>query len=130
MTPRKDRIRLDVLIFERGFAGSREKAQAMILAGEVLVNGAVAAKAGQPVARDAVLEIHSRIQKYVSRGGFKLEGALQDFLVATDGKVCLDLGSSNGGITDCLLQYGSNRGFAVNVNVDPLDWNVLNDFRV
>jgi len=70
MTPRKDRIRLDVLIFERGLAGSREKAQAMILAGEVLVNGAAAAKAGQAVARDAVIEIHSRIQKYVSRGGF------------------------------------------------------------
>jgi len=130
MTPRKDRIRLDVLIFERGFASSREKAQAMILAGEVLVNGAAAAKAGQPVARDAVLEIHSRIQKYVSRGGFKLEGALQDFSVATDGKVCLDLGSSNGGFTDCLLQYGASRVYAVDVNVDQLDWKLLQDSRV
>ena len=78
MTLRKERTRLDVLIFERGLAASREKAQAMILAGEVLVNGVAAAKAGQPIARDAAIEIRSRIQKYVSRGGFKLEGALRE----------------------------------------------------
>src|SRR5437660_11750234 len=124
MTPRKDRTRLDVLIFERGLAGSREKAQAMILAGEVLVNGAAAAKAGQAVARDAVIAIHSRIQKYVSRGGFKLEGALRDFSVDPAGKVCLDLGSSNGGFTDCLLQHGASRVYAVDVNVDQLDWKL------
>ena len=130
MTSRKDRIRLDVLIFERGLAGSREKAQAMILAGEVLVNGTAAAKAGQAVVRDAVIEIHSRIQKYVGRGGFKLEGALQDFSVDPAGKVCLDLGSSNGGFTDCLLQYGASRVYAVDVNVDQLDWKLLQDSRV
>src|SRR3989441_9290339 len=129
MTPRKDRIRLDVLIFERGFASSREKAQAMILAGEVLVNGAAAAKAGQAVARDAVIEIHSRIQKYVSRGGFKLEGALQDFSVDPAGKVCLDHGSSNGGVKDFLLQYGARRGYAVDVNVDQLHWKLLPNLR-
>src|SRR5215469_5864476 len=97
MTTAKNRTRLDVLIFERGLAPSREKAQAMILAGEVVVNGAIAAKAGQGVARDAAVEIHSRIQKYVSRGGFKLEGALRDFAVDASGRICLDLGSSNGG---------------------------------
>src|SRR2546428_13846656 len=99
----------------------------MILGGEVLVNGAAAAKAGQAVARDAVIEIHSRIQKYVSRGGFKLEGALQDFSVDPAGKVCLDLGSSNGGVSDCLLQYGGSRGYAVDVNVDQVDWKLLQE---
>ena len=130
MKPRKDRTRLDVLIFERGLAGSREKAQAMILAGEVLVNGAVAAKAGQAVAPDAAIEIHSRMQKYVSRGGFKLEGALQDFSVDPAARICLDLGSSNGGFTDCLLQRGASRVYAVDVNVDQLDWKLQQDFRV
>jgi len=130
MSARKDRARLDVLIFERGLASSRERAQAMILAGEVLVNGAKAAKAGQAVARDAAIEICSRIQKYVSRGGFKLEGALQDFSVDPLGKICLDLGSSNGGFTDCLLQHGANRVYAVDVNVDQLDWKLQRDSRV
>ena len=130
MTPRKDRIRLDVLIFERGLAGSREKAQAMILAGEVLVNGTAAAKAGQAVVRDAVIEIHSRIQKYVSRGGFKLEGALQDFSVDPAGKVCLDLGSSNGGFTDCLLQYHARQVHAFDVGKGQIAWKLRSDPRV
>src|ERR1700745_3317155 len=101
MTLRKERVRLDVLIVERGLAPSREKAQAMILAGEVLVNGNAAGKSGPPVAHDGQVEVHSRLQKYASRGGFKLEGALDDFAVAATGRVCLDLGSSNGGFTDC-----------------------------
>src|SRR5437763_3502969 len=130
MTLRKERTRLDVLIFERGLAASREKAQAMILAGEVLVNGVAAAKAGQAVARDAAIEIRSRIQRYVSRGGFKLEGALRDFAVDAAGKTCLDLGSSNGGFTDCLLQNGAARVYAVDVNVDQLDWKLQQDARV
>jgi 23S rRNA (cytidine1920-2'-O)/16S rRNA (cytidine1409-2'-O)-methyltransferase len=130
MTPRKERSRLDVLIVERGLARSREKAQAMILAGEVLVNGVAAGKAGQPVAQDATIEIHSRIQKYVSRGGFKLEGALEDFAVTPAGRVCLDLGSSNGGFTDCLLQQGAARVYAVDVNIDQLDWKLQQDVRV
>ena len=121
MAIKKKRVRLDVLIFEGGLAASREKAQAMILAGEVLVNGTTAAKAGQSVSRDAVIEIHSRIQKYVSRGGFKLEGALEDFAIEPAGQICLDLGSSNGGFTDCLLQRGATRVYA-DVNVDQLDW--------
>jgi len=130
MTTRKDRARLDVLIVERGLAPSREKAQAMILAGEVRVNGMAAAKAGQAVAQDASIEIHSRIQKYVSRGGFKLEGALKDFGVEVRGKICLDLGASNGGFTDCLLQNGAARVYAVDVNVDQLDWKLRQDTRV
>src|SRR5258708_10079633 len=130
MTAGKNRTRLDVLMVERGLAPSREKAQAMILAGEVLVNGAAAGKAGQPVAHDAVVEVHSRLQKYVSRGGFKLEGALDDFAVAVAGRVCLDLGSSNGGFTDCLLQRGATRVYAVDVNIDQLDWKLQQDARV
>jgi 23S rRNA (cytidine1920-2'-O)/16S rRNA (cytidine1409-2'-O)-methyltransferase len=130
MTLRKERVRLDVLVYERGLAASREKAQAMILAGEVLLNGVAAAKAGQPVLRDAVIEVNSRIQKYVSRGGFKLEGALRDFSLDVMGRVCLDLGSSNGGFTDCLLQHGATRVYAVDVNVEQLDWKLLQDARV
>ena len=126
----KNRTRLDVLILERGLAPSREKAQAMILAGEVLVNGSKAGKAGQPVTADAQIEIRSRIQKYVSRGGFKLEGALEDFSVDPAGKVGLDLGSSNGGFTDCLLQRGAARVYAVDVSVDQLDWKLQQDARV
>ena len=107
MTTRKERARLDVLVFERGLAASREKAQSMILAGEVLVNGVAAAKAGQAVMRDAMIQVNSRMQKYVSRGGFKLEGALRDFSLEVAGRICLDLGSSNGGFTDCLLLLAS-----------------------
>jgi 23S rRNA (cytidine1920-2'-O)/16S rRNA (cytidine1409-2'-O)-methyltransferase len=130
MSAHKDRSRLDVLLFERGLAPSREKAQAMILAGEVRVNGVAAKKAGQGVARDAAIEIHSRIQKYVSRGGFKLEGALRDFSVDAAARICLDVGSSNGGFTDCLLQHGARCVHAVDVNVDQLDWKLQRDPRV
>ncbi len=130
MTSRKERARLDVLVFERGLAASREKAQAMILAGEVLVNGVAAAKAGQAVMRDAMIQVNSRIQKYVSRGGFKLEGALRDFSLEVTAKICLDLGSSNGGFTDCLLQHGAARVYAVDVNVEQLDWKLQQDARV
>jgi len=102
----------------------------MILAGEVRVNGVPAKKAGQSVAREAVIEIHSRIQKYVSRGGFKLEGALRDFAVDPGARICLDVGSSNGGFTDCLLQQGATRVYAVDVNVDQIDWKLQQDPRV
>jgi 23S rRNA (cytidine1920-2'-O)/16S rRNA (cytidine1409-2'-O)-methyltransferase len=127
---RSPKLRLDRVIVERGLAPSREKAQAMILAGEVLVNGVTATKAGHSVFEDTQIEIRSRRQKYVSRGGFKLEGALQDFSVDPTGKICLDLGSSNGGFTDCLLQHGAARVFAVDVNTDQLDWKLQLDPRV
>lgn len=130
MSAKKNRARLDVMLAERGLAPSREKAQAMILAGEVLVDGARAGKAGQAVASDARIEIHSRLQKYVSRGGFKLEGALDDFVVDPTLKICIDLGSSNGGFTDCLLQRGATRVYAVDVNIDQLDWKLQQDPRV
>jgi len=127
---RSAKLRLDKVIVERGLAPSREKAQAMILAGEVLVDGVTASKAGHSVSDDANIEIRSRLPKYVSRGGFKLEGALEDFRVDPTGKICLDLGSSNGGFTDCLLQHGAARVFAVDVNTDQLDWKLQQDSRV
>jgi 23S rRNA (cytidine1920-2'-O)/16S rRNA (cytidine1409-2'-O)-methyltransferase len=126
-TPRK---RLDVLLVERGLAESRQKAQAMILAGEVEVAGEKADKAGLPVEETAVVEVRSRLQKYVSRGGFKLEGALLDSKIRPPGRVCLDVGSSTGGFTDCLLQHGATRVYAVDVNTDQLAWKLREDSRV
>jgi 23S rRNA (cytidine1920-2'-O)/16S rRNA (cytidine1409-2'-O)-methyltransferase len=128
--PTSRKTRLDRLLVERALASTREKAQAMILAGEVLVNGNPITKSGHSVPDDAQIEIHSRLQKYVSRGGFKLESALQDFSIDPTGRTCLDLGSSNGGFTDCLLQHGAARVFAVDVNTDQLDWKLQQDSRV
>ena len=124
------RKRLDILLVERGLAATRQKAAAMILAGEVSVDGQLAAKAGAGVADTARLDVHSRLQKYASRGGLKLEGALEDFAVDASGKTCLDLGASNGGFTDCLLQHGATRVFAVDVNIDQLAWKLRQNERV
>ena len=124
------RKRLDLLLVERGLAGTPQKALALILAGEVQVNGAPAYKAGMPVTTDARIEITSRAQKFASRGGFKLEGALDDFSVDPAGRVCLDVGSSTGGFTDCLLQRGATRVYAVDVNVSQLAWKLQQDPRV
>jgi 23S rRNA (cytidine1920-2'-O)/16S rRNA (cytidine1409-2'-O)-methyltransferase len=130
MKPKSGRKRLDLLLVERGFADSSQKAMAMILAGEVQVDGQRAEKAGMPVAEDAQIEITSRLQKFVSRGGTKLEGALEDFAIAPAGCVCLDIGTSNGGFTDCLLQHGAARVYAVDVNVEQLDWKLTKNSRV
>jgi len=124
------RKRLDLLLLERGCADSPQKAMAMILAGEVLVDGQRVEKAGMPVGRDARIEIVSRLQKFVSRGGVKLEGALEDFAIDPAGSVGLDIGSSNGGFTDCLLQHGAERVYAVDVNVEQLDWKLRQNPRV
>jgi 23S rRNA (cytidine1920-2'-O)/16S rRNA (cytidine1409-2'-O)-methyltransferase len=130
MPPKSPRKRLDLALVERGLADSRQKAQAMILAGEVQIDGARADKAGQPVAQSALIEVHSRLQKYASRGGFKLEGALLDFSISVQEKICLDVGSSNGGFTDCLLQNGAARVYAVDVNIAQLAWKLREDPRV
>jgi len=119
-----------VLLVERGLAESRQKAQAMILAGEVEVEGVRAEKAGANIDETAQIGVNSRLQKYVSRGGFKLEGALEDFRVGVDGLVCLDVGSSTGGFADCLLQHGARRVYAVDVNTDQLAWKLHEDERV
>jgi 23S rRNA (cytidine1920-2'-O)/16S rRNA (cytidine1409-2'-O)-methyltransferase len=121
--------RLDRLMVERGLADSREKAQALIMAGEVRVNGQKAAKPGQPVGADAAIEVLAR-PPFVSRGGFKLAGALRHFGVDPTGKVCLDIGSSTGGFTDALLQAGAARVHCVDVGAGQLDWKLRNDPRV
>jgi len=122
--------RLDVLLVERGLAPSRERAQAILLAGQVRVNGVRAEKAGSQVATDARIEIAGETLRYASRGGLKLEGALEDFGVDPRDRICLDVGSSTGGFTDCLLQRGANKVYAVDVSVDQLDWKLRQDPRV
>jgi 23S rRNA (cytidine1920-2'-O)/16S rRNA (cytidine1409-2'-O)-methyltransferase len=130
MKPKAGRKRLDLLLVERGFADSPQKAMALILAGEIQVDGKLTDKAGFPVKKDARIEITSRVQKFVSRGGTKLEGALKDFAIEPAGCVCLDIGASNGGFTDCLLQLGAERVYALDVNVEQLDWKLTKDSRV
>jgi 23S rRNA (cytidine1920-2'-O)/16S rRNA (cytidine1409-2'-O)-methyltransferase len=124
------RGRLDRVLVERGLAESPQKAQAMILAGEIRVSGVTARSAGMQVAGDAQIEVSSRQQKYASRGGLKLEGALEDFSINPARKTCLDVGASTGGFTDCLLQHGAARVYAVDVNVSQLDWKLRQDPRV
>ncbi len=130
MKSKARRKRLDILLVERGLADSRQKALAMILAGEVQVDGSRAAKAGDAIAADARIEIFGRTLKFASRGGFKLEGALEDFSLNPTGCVCLDVGSSTGGFTDCLLQHGAERIYAVDVNIGQLAWKLQQDHRV
>ena len=130
MKPKAGRKRLDLLLVERGCAESAQKAMAMILAGEVQVDGQRVEKAGMPVEEDARIEIISRLQRFVSRGGTKLDGALEDFAIEPAGYVCLDIGASNGGFTDCLLQHGAERVYAVDVNVEQLDWKLSQNPRV
>jgi len=128
--PKSAKSRLDVLVVERGLAESREKAQAMILAGEVRVNGARSEKAGTRIASDAQIEISGHSAKYASRAGFKLEGALEDFAISANGKSCLDVGSSTGGFTDCLLQHGARHVYAVDVTPEQMIWRLQQDPRV
>ncbi len=119
-----------MLLVEHGLAETRERAQALLLAGAVRVDGQKAEKAGARVAADAAIEVTGTGLKYASRGGLKLEGALEDFGVSAAGKVCVDVGSSTGGFTDCLLQGGARRVYAVDVNTDQLAWKLRQDKRV
>jgi 23S rRNA (cytidine1920-2'-O)/16S rRNA (cytidine1409-2'-O)-methyltransferase len=123
------RLRIDQLLVERGLAESRQKAQALILAGQVMVDGQRAAKAGQAVAQDSRIELLAGLP-FVSRGGLKLQAALDHFKIDPAGRVCLDVGSSTGGFTDCLLQRGAARVYAVDVGKGQLDWKLRNDPRV
>ena len=126
--PHKER--LDVLIVERGLAPSRQRAQALLLAGQVRVNGVKADKAGAQVASDSLVEIAGETLRYASRAGVKLEGALEDFSLSPVDRVCMDVGSSTGGFTDCLLQNGARKVFAIDVTIDQLDWKLRQDPRV
>lgn len=122
--------RLDVLLVERGLAPSRERAQALLLAGQVRVNGQRAEKAGAQIAADARIETAGETLRYASRGGLKLEGALKDFDLSTRDKICADIGSSTGGFSDCLLQDGARKVYAVDVTIDQLEWKLRQDPRV
>jgi 23S rRNA (cytidine1920-2'-O)/16S rRNA (cytidine1409-2'-O)-methyltransferase len=124
------KTRLDRLLVDRGLAESRERAQAMILAGHVLVDEQRMEKCGAPVTENAEVRLLAQPAKYVSRGGVKLEGALEHFRIVTEGKICLDIGASTGGFTDCLLQKGAARVYAVDVGTNQLSWKLRSDPRV
>ena len=126
----KHKERLDVLLVSLGLAESRAKAQATIMAGEVYVNGQKADKAGMDVPLEAEVEVRGNVCPYVSRGGLKLEKALRDFGVDPTGYVCSDSGASTGGFTDCLLQQGARKVFAIDVGYGQLAWKIRSDPRV
>jgi 23S rRNA (cytidine1920-2'-O)/16S rRNA (cytidine1409-2'-O)-methyltransferase len=121
--------RLDRLLVERGLAPTREKAQALIMAGAVLVDGRKAAKPGQPVDAESRIEVLEQ-PPFVSRGGLKLAAAIAHFGIRVASRICLDIGASTGGFTDCLLQRGAARVHAVDVGAGQLDWKIRNDPRV
>lgn len=122
--------RLDVLLVEKGLIDSRQKAQALIMAGQVYVGGQKVDKAGAPTAEDAALEIRGGGMKYVSRGGYKLEKAMATWPITLEGKVCADIGASTGGFTDCMLQNGADKVYAVDVGYGQFAWKLRQDPRV
>jgi len=128
--PKIRKIRLDQLLLDRGLAESLPKAQALILAGEVSVDEARVDKPGTPISEAAAISVSSRVPKFASRAGQKLEGALDDFSINASDQICLDIGSSTGGFTDCLLQRGAARVYAVDVNIGQLAWKLQQDPRV
>ena len=124
------KIRLDKLLVERGLAASRERAQALILAGKVLVDDQKIEKAGAQVSEQCAIRLLSEDLKYVSRGGLKLERALEYWNIAVAGKVCLDVGASTGGFTDCLLQRGAAQVIAIDTGYGQMDFRLRQDTRV
>lgn len=122
--------RLDVLLVERGLAPSRQRAQAYILAGKVLVDDRPATKAGTRFDEEVAIRVKSPDHDFVSRGGLKLQGAIEAFQVPISGRIAADLGASTGGFTDCLLQHGAARVFAVDVGYGQLAWKIRQDDRV
>ena len=125
-----ERLRLDVLLVERGLAESRQRAAALILAGKVRVEGRKALKAGQRVAPDVEVEVLDPGEGYVSRGGFKLASALDTFSLQVVGLVAMDVGASTGGFTDCLLRRGAQKVYAIDVGYGQLAWQLRQDSRV
>lgn len=122
--------RLDILLVNRGLAASREKAKAIIMSGIVYVDGQKEDKAGSTFEETADIEVRGTTLKYVSRGGLKLEKAMEKFSVTPAGKVCMDIGASTGGFTDCMLQNGAVKVYAVDVGYGQLDWRLRQDSRV
>ena len=123
----KNKERLDVLLVNRGYFDSRAKAQAVIMSGDVYVDGQKADKAGASFDVEASIEVRGNVCPYVSRGGLKLEKALRDFGVDPTGYVCSDSGASTGGFTDCLLQQGAKKVFAIDVGYGQLAWKIRSD---
>ena len=124
------RVRLDTRVVEQGLAETRARARALVLAGQVRVNGEVVAKAGTPIPEDAVITLAAPDHPYVGRGGVKLAHALDEFEIDADGRVALDIGASTGGFTDVLLQRGSARVVALDVGHNQLAWKIRQDPRV
>lgn len=124
------KTRLDVAVYEQGYAPSREKAKAIIMAGIVYVNNQKVDKAGFELKEGDVLEVRGKTLQYVSRGGLKLEKAMQEFPITLEGKVCMDVGASTGGFTDCMLQNGAVKVYSVDVGYGQLAWKLRTDERV
>ena len=122
--------RLDMMLVERALAPSREKAKAYIMAGQVYVDGQKEDKAGSMFAETVKVEVRGNTLPYVSRGGLKLEKAMNEFDVSLEGKVCMDVGASTGGFTDCMLQNGGVKVYSIDVGYGQLDWKLRNDPRV
>ena len=124
------KTRLDVAVFERGYAPSREKAKAIIMSGIVYVNNQKVDKAGFELKDTDVLEVRGKGLKYVSRGGLKLEKAMQEFPITLEDKICMDVGASTGGFTDCMLQNGAAKVYSIDVGYGQLAWKLRTDERV
>lgn len=125
-----NKTRLDVLLVERGLEQTRQRAQAMIMSGLVFVDGQRVDKAGTAIPNDAQVEVRGNTLRYVSRGGLKLEKAMTTFGLRLDGCICADIGASTGGFTDCMLQNGATKVYAVDVGYGQLDWKLRSDARV
>ncbi|MEA4870320.1 MAG: TlyA family RNA methyltransferase [Christensenella sp.] len=124
------KTRLDVALFERGLAKSREEAHALVLAGQVYLGEVKAEKAGQFVTEETQLTVRGDACPFVSRGGYKLLKAIDTFSISLEGKICADIGASTGGFTDCMLQHGAKKVYAIDVGYGQLDWKLRSDDRV
>lgn len=124
------KTRLDVLLVSQGLSESREKAKAVIMAGNVFVNGQREDKAGSMFDEKAKIEVRGQKLPYVSRGGLKLEKAMKSFELSLEGKICMDVGSSTGGFTDCMLQNGAAKVYAVDVGTNQLAWKLRTDEQI
>lgn len=130
MSEKKEKIRLDIALVEQGLAPSREKAKAFIMAGIVYVDDVKADKAGETIKKDAKLEVRGKGLKYVSRGGLKLEKAMEKWGFKLNDCICMDIGASTGGFSDCMLQNGASKVYAIDVGYGQLAWSLRNDERV
>ncbi len=125
-----EKKRLDIVLFERGFAESREKAKALIMSGIVYINDQKEIKAGRDVKPQDVVEVRGKGLKYVSRGGLKLEKAMESFPITLNDSICMDIGASTGGFTDCMLQNGASKVYSIDVGYGQLAWKLRSDERV